>query len=87
MRLYPLTFALLFLASCQAFNATEPVVVLIVPEIDDELIAPRSVPDRGVSTLADVGVVLADHVQALDAANGDKAAIGRILDEASQGPQ
>jgi len=45
-------------------------------------LAPRTVPDRQLDTLGDVGLILADHVQALDAANGDKAAIAEILQSA-----
>ncbi len=42
----------------------------VVPDLPAELRTPVDVPERRAETLADVGVILADHVQALDAANG-----------------
>lgn len=76
MRNFLLIFATFLLASC---GANQVQTVFVVPDVDPELLAPRTVPERNFETLADVGVILADHVQALDAANGDKAAIDQIL--------
>ena len=57
-------------------------VRLIVPDVPQELRTPVEVPARQVETLADVGVVLADHVEALDTANGRITATDCILKEA-----
>lgn len=52
---------------------------LVAAEIPAQLLEPVSVPDRPVETLADVGLVLADHVEALDKANGQIVSIRSIL--------
>lgn len=57
---------------------------LIAPDVPTELRQPVQVPARPMVTLADVGLVLTDHVQALDRANGQIAAIDTILTTAEQ---
>ena len=49
----------------------------VLPDLPAELRTPVSVPDRA-KTLGDVGVILSDHVEALDAANGKITAIDDI---------
>lgn len=57
----------------------------IIPDVPEELRTPVAVPERRAETLADVGVILSDHVQALDAANGKIVATDCILDAAEAG--
>lgn len=61
----------------------------MVPSVSPELRAPVVVTPRPVEVLGDVGLILADHVEALDRANGQIAAIDKILTsaEAKQGVQ
>jgi hypothetical protein len=69
-------FALPLLASA---CAAPPEVQLLVPRVDAELRQPVTVEPREAVTLADVGLILTDHVQALDAANGRICAIDTTL--------
>ena len=72
---------LAFLASC-----AEPTIeyVRVLPEVPEQLRTPVEKPDRTVSTLKDVGLVLTDFDQALDEANGRITAIDCILDNAAE---
>lgn len=78
MQLYQIGFAstLAFLVSCAE---TQIEYVSSVPEVPVDLRTPVSKPDRTVTTLADVGLVLTDYDQALDQANGQITAIDCIL--------
>jgi hypothetical protein len=58
-----------------------PETQLLVPRVDADLRQPVTVPAREATTLADVGLILTDHVQALDAANGRICAIDATLTE------
>ncbi|WP_420415847.1 hypothetical protein [Marinovum algicola] len=58
-----------------------------MPEVPEALLAPNVVPERRVSGLKSVGLILADHVEALEAGNADKAAIRCILDAAKAGAE
>lgn len=71
--------SLLFLAACQ----TE--YIPVIPDVPIELRTPVSVPDREAATLKDVGIILTDHVQALDTANGRIIATDCILTAAEAG--
>ena len=82
MRPYLMIFAACLLASCTEQAST---LVPIVPVVPSELRTQVVVPERVVNSLADVGVVLADHVQALDKANGQISATDCILTRAEQG--
>lgn len=57
----------------------------IVPDVPAALRQPVKVPDRKAETLADVGVILTDHVEALDRANGQISTIDCILTAAEDG--
>lgn len=72
--------SLAFLAAC---GQTE--YVFVTPDVPYELRTPVAAPDRQVRTLKDVGVVLTDHVEALETANGKIAAIDCILAAAESG--
>ena len=67
------------LASCAPQIEYRETVVTVPPE----LLVPVAKPDRTVSSLKDVGLVLADYDQALDQANGQILAIDCILDNAA----
>ena len=54
----------------------------LVPDVPEALRQPVAVPKRKAETLADVGIILTDHVQALDQANGQIIATDCILDAA-----
>lgn len=54
----------------------------VTPDVPAELRQPVELPQRKAETLADVGVILADHVQGLNTANGRIVAIDAILTEA-----
>ncbi|MDD9733091.1 hypothetical protein PVW46_24590 [Mameliella sp. AT18] len=43
--------------------------VFVVPDVPEDLLTPVEVPARRVEVLTDVGLVLADHVEALELAN------------------
>lgn len=72
--------AAFLIASC----GTTPTIEYrnILPDLPDELRTPVKVPERRAETLADVGVILSDHVQALDTANGKIVAVDCIWQEA-----
>lgn len=57
----------------------------VVPDLPVELRTPVAVPERRAETLGDVGVILSDHVQALDAANGKIVAVDCIWRAAEAG--
>lgn len=69
-----------FLVGC-----AEPEYIYVVPDVPATLRQPVSVPDRPVATLADVGVILADHVEGLGIANGRIVAFDCILTAAEAG--
>lgn len=75
------TISTVFLAAC----AATPEYVPVLPDVPAELRRPVEVRPRPVSGLRDVGLVLADHVEALDAANGRIVAIDCILTAAESG--
>lgn len=68
-------FAGCLIASCAApvaeYRAT-------LPDLPAELRRPVTVPDREYNNLSDLGVILTDHVEALDEANGKIEAIDCI---------
>ena len=55
-----------------------------VPEVPKNLRTPCLVDDRPYETLTDVGLILTDHVEALDCANGKIKATDKILTEAEK---
>jgi hypothetical protein len=57
----------------------------LVPDVPAELRTPVDVPQRKAETLADVGVILTDHVEGLEAANGKIVATDCILTAAEEG--
>jgi len=57
----------------------------ILPDLPTDLRTPVEVPAREFNTLADVGVILTDHVEALGAANGKIAATDCIWRAAEAG--
>lgn len=69
---------ILFLTSCAPAPVVER-VVQVVPEVPTILRTPVTVPPRPVETLTDVGLILADHVEGLAAANGRIVAVDCIL--------
>lgn len=69
------------MAACQ----TQIEYVRVTPDVPKDLRTPEEVPERKVDTLKDVGLVLTDHVEALDRANGKIAAVDCILTEAEGG--
>jgi hypothetical protein len=58
--------------------------VFLIPPVDAELLLPCEVPTRDAQTLKDVGIILTDHVEALDCANGKIAAIDKTLTDFSE---
>ncbi|WP_172978089.1 hypothetical protein [Roseovarius sp. THAF27] len=68
-------------ASC----GPETEIEYITPDVPAELRTPVPVPKRKAETLADVGVILTDHVEALGKANGKIVATDCILTEAETG--
>jgi hypothetical protein len=78
-RLFSVIGCLTFLAGCN----TE--YVYVVPNVPAELRAPVSVPVRPAQTLRDVGIILSDHVEALETANGRIVSIDCILTAAESG--
>lgn len=77
---FAIGFLTLVLASC----GTEPVTrtVYVTPDVPEALRQPVTVPDRRAETLQDVGLILADHVEGLETANGRIASIDDILTRA-----
>lgn len=72
---------ILMISACNATIEYVP----IIPEVPTELRQPVTVPQRRAETLRDVGLLLADHVQALDTANGRIIATDCILTAAEAG--
>lgn len=66
----------LFLTAC---SAVPPVEAPPPREVPPDLLRPCEVPPRPRATLADLALILTDHVEALDCANGRIAAIRRIV--------
>ncbi|MBU3000459.1 hypothetical protein KO491_11500 [Roseovarius nubinhibens] len=81
MRRFLMIFALFWVASCTPKIEYRN----IVPDVPEPLRQPVTVPERRAETLADVGVILTDHVQALKKANGQIAATDCILDAVEAG--
>lgn len=73
---------MLLTASCTEVRVETRVVV---PDVPAGLLEPCLAPDRPYETLADVALILADQVQALDCANGHIAGISTILADAAAG--
>ena len=57
----------------------------LVPYVPEQFRTEVEVPARPVDTLTDVGLVLTDHIEALDTANGKIRATDCILDNAETG--
>ena len=76
--------SLAFLAGCLNSNVRIEYVP-VVPVVAAELRSPVVLPDRELSGLASVGVILADNVEGLQQANGRIIAIDCILSAAEQG--
>ena len=81
MRRFLMISALFWVASCTPRIEYRN----IVPDVPEPLRQPVTVPERRAETLADVGVILTDHVQALDRANGQIIATDCILAAAEAG--
>ncbi len=81
MRRFLMISALFWVASCTPRIEYRN----IVPDVPEPLRQPVTVPERRAETLADVGVILTDHVQALDRANGQIIATDCILDAVEEG--
>lgn len=79
MRLF-LIGSLLILSACSERTVTH----LKIPEVPAKLRTPCQVQERPYGTLNDVGLILTDHVEALDCANGKIGAIDKILKTAEQ---
>ena len=75
MRHCLMIFAVCLIASC----GPETEYRYVTPDVPAELRTPVPVPKRKAETLADVGVILTDHVEALGKANGKIGAIDEIL--------
>ena len=78
MRIFLPGFALI-LSACSAPRIE---TVTVVPEVGADLRAPCRVVPREYASLKDVALILADHVAALDCANGKIIAIDAILTDA-----
>lgn len=74
-------------ACCLSASCAEPKIEYrdVLPDIPKELRTTEKVPERELQTLTDVGIILTDHVQALDAANGKITAIDCIWRAAETG--
>lgn len=81
MRPCLMIFALL-LSACLKEPKTIVVTQIVVPEVDPILLETVTVPQREIDDLASVGLILTDHVEALDRANGQIQAIRSTLEEA-----
>ncbi|WP_456236824.1 Rz1-like lysis system protein LysC [Cochlodiniinecator piscidefendens] len=75
MRIY-LIGSLIILTACSA-PRTE--TRFVAPEIPAALLAPCEVRERPRQTLRDVALILTDHVEALDACNGQIEGIAKIV--------
>lgn len=58
-----------------------PDVVFLTPEIDPDLRQTCSIPERDTANFGDLALIVGDHVEALDCANGRIAAIDETLIE------
>ncbi len=81
MRHCLMIFAVCLIASC----GPETEYRYVTPDVPAELRTPVPVPKRKAETLADVGVILTDHVEALGKANGRIVATDCILTAAETG--
>lgn len=76
-----------FLTGCSTKTVTEYLVV----RVDEDLRRPCLVAERPYESIADVGILLTDHVECLDTANGRIIAIDDTLKRAEAqieaGPQ
>lgn len=84
MRNYLMIFALFLLASCGTERVVEKIVT---PDVPPALLQPVVVEPREIKTIGNLGELVADHVQALDQANGQIIAISEILTCAKTGAQ
>lgn len=57
----------------------------VIPVVDESLRLPVVVAERDVDGLLSVGVILTDHIEALDLANGRIVAFDCIMDAAESG--
>lgn len=71
-------------SGCAADRAVVEIRI-VPPDVPATLRQPVEVPKREVEVLADVGLVLTDHVEALEVANGRITAIDCILTAAESG--
>lgn len=78
MKSFPLIFSIVFAISA----CSEERVVYVTPVVPEPLRQTVQVPKRDARTLADVGIILTDHVEALETANGRIESIDCILDAA-----
>jgi hypothetical protein len=69
-----------FLTGC----STKTVTRFLVVEVPQELREPCLVTARPYETIADIGLILTDHVECLDTSNGRIQAIDEIMTEAEQ---
>jgi len=67
-----------FLTACSPKTLTEYLVV----DVPEELRDPCLVEPRPYESIADVGLILTDHVECLDVSNGRIQAIDAILTDA-----
>ena len=79
MKNFLLIFSIVFAISGCAENERTVYVTPVVPESLRQTV---HVPKRDARTLADVGILLTDHVEALATANGRIESIDCILDAA-----
>lgn len=80
------TVLMLSLAGCLGNNVLIEYVP-VVPTVGAELRTPVTLPERDVEGLASVGIILADHVEGLETANGRIVAIDCILTAAENSVQ
>lgn len=71
---------------CFVISGCDPTIEkdYIIPVIDPALRQPVQVPSREAKTLKDVGLILADHVEALETANDRIVTIDCILTAAER---
>ena len=75
--------AILALSGCHWNRPTK--IEYVTPDVPKVLREPVAVPNRNADTLADVGLILTDHVEALGKANGRIVATDCILTAAERG--
>jgi len=63
-------------------TACSPETRWLTPDVPDALRKPVEVPVRERVTLRDLGLIVTDHVEALEEANGRLTAIDEILADA-----